>query len=64
MTIQIVRGWTNGKEEYRVYENQVWTKQFETQEQAMQYKLKLEEIAGVHKVDDSGNILFKHEGGF
>jgi len=64
MTIRIVKGWTNGKEEYRVYENQTWTKQFETQEQAMEYKLKLEEMTGVHKVDDSGNILFKHEGGF
>jgi hypothetical protein len=30
----------------------------------MEYKLKLEEMTGVHKVDDSGNILFKHEGGF
>ena len=64
MKIQIVRGWTNGKEEYRVYENQVRTLQFETYEEALKYKLKLEEMSQVHKIDDSGKILFKHEGGF
>lgn len=64
MKIEIVKGWTNGKEEYRVYENQIWTNQFETYEEAFQYKIKLEEMSQIHKVDDSGNILFKHEGGF
>lgn len=64
MKIEIVKGWTNGKEEYRVYENQTWTNQFETYEEALSYKLKLEEMSQIHKVDDSGNILFKHEGGF
>lgn len=64
MKIEIVKGWTNGKEEYRVYENQTWTNQFETYEEALRYKLKLEEMSQIHKVDDSGNILFKHEGGF
>ena len=64
MKIEIVKGWTNGKEEYRVYENQTCTNQFETYEEALSYKLKLEEMSQIHKVDDSGNILFKHEGGF
>lgn len=53
MKIEIVKGWTNGKEEYRVYENQTWNNQFETYEEALSYKLKLEEMSQVHKVDDS-----------
>jgi hypothetical protein len=64
MKIEIVKGWTNGKEEYRVYENQNWTKQFETYDEALYYKFKLEQMSEAHKVDDSGRILFKHEGGF
>lgn len=64
MKIEIVKGWTNGKEEYRVYENQNWTKQFETYDEALCYKFKLEQMSEVHKIDDSGRILFKHEGGF
>jgi hypothetical protein len=64
MKIEIIKGWTNGKEEYRVYENQNWTKQFETYDEALYYKFKLEQMSEVHKVDDSGRILFKHEGGF
>lgn len=44
MTVQIVKGWTNGNEEYRVYVNQERTIDFKTKEEAEAYaeKLKLE----------------------
>lgn len=71
MTIRIVKGWTNGKEEYRIYENQIWTKQFETYEEAFAYKAFLHAIERAtiaddeqnHYIDDSGKIVFKHEKG-
>lgn len=44
MKTQIVKGWTNGIEEYRVYVNQEKTAQFKTEKEAEEYiaKLKLE----------------------
>jgi ribosomal protein S4E len=47
MKTQIVRGWTNGNEEYRVYVNQEKAAQFKTEEEAKNYvsKLKIEKAS-------------------
>jgi hypothetical protein len=71
MTIRIVRGWTNGKEEYRVYENFALNKRFETYEEAFAYRSFLHAIERAtisddehaHRVDDTGKIIFNHEKG-
>lgn len=47
MITQIVKGWTNGKEEYRIYVNTKWITQFKTEEEAKAYleKLKIEKAS-------------------
>jgi hypothetical protein len=47
MTAQIVKGWTNQVEEYRVYVNQKVVAQFKTELEAIDYvaKLKLEKAS-------------------
>ena len=42
--IEIIEGYTNNVKEYRVYINQKWIKQFETLEQAIEFKLKYEQM--------------------
>jgi hypothetical protein len=69
--INIVKGYVNGREEYRVYVNMVNTNQFETYDEALSYKMKLLEMqlerASIasdeqpHSVDKDGNIHFNHE---
>jgi hypothetical protein len=69
--INIVKGYVNGREEYRVYVNMVNTKQFETYQEAFYFKSKLEEMmrekASIatdeqpHSIDKDGNIHFNHE---
>jgi hypothetical protein len=44
MRTQIVKGWTNGKEEYRVYVNQVVAIQFPTYQEAFLYVEKLKQM--------------------
>ena len=44
MKIEIVKGWTNGKEEYRVYVNQNWVMQFPTYQEALDYQEKLKQM--------------------
>ena len=44
MKIQIVKGWTNGNEEYRVYVNQNWVMQFPTYQEALNYQEKLKQM--------------------
>lgn len=44
MNIQIVKGWTNGTEEYRVYVNQVKAVQFSTHQEAFLYVEKLKQM--------------------
>jgi hypothetical protein len=45
MKTQIVKGWTNGKEEYRVYVNQVVAAQFPTYQEAFLYVEKLKQMS-------------------
>lgn len=44
---QIIKGWINNKEEYRVYINTKWIAQFKTEEEAKAYikKLKIEKAS-------------------
>ena len=44
MKIEIVKGWTNGTEEYRVYVNQNWVMQFPTYQEALDYQEKLKQM--------------------
>jgi hypothetical protein len=44
MKIEIVKGWTNGNEEYRVYVNQNWVIQFPTYQEAFDYQEKLKQM--------------------
>lgn len=44
MKTQIVKGWTNGIEEYRVYVNQVKAVQFSTYQEAFLYVEKLKQM--------------------
>ena len=44
MKIEIVKGWTNGNEEYRVYVNQNWVMQFPTYQEALDYQEKLKQM--------------------
>lgn len=44
MKIEIVKGWTNGKEEYRVYVNQNWVMQFSTYQEALDHQEKLKQM--------------------
>jgi hypothetical protein len=44
MKIEIVKGWTNGNEEYRVYVNQNWVMQFSTYQEAFDYSEKLKQM--------------------
>jgi hypothetical protein len=44
MKIEIVKGWTNGNEEYRVYVNQNWVMQFPTYQEAFLYVEKLKQM--------------------
>ena len=44
MKIVIVKGWTNGNEEYRVYVNQNWVMQFSTYKEALDYQEKLKRM--------------------
>lgn len=44
MKIQIVKGWTNGIEEHRVYLNQVKAVQFSTYQEAFLYVEKLKQL--------------------
>ena len=44
MKIEIVKGWTNGNEEYRVYVNQNWVMQFPTYQEALEYQEKLKRM--------------------
>jgi len=44
MKIEIVKGWTNGSEEYRVYVNQNWVMQFSTYQEAFDYSEKLKQM--------------------
>jgi hypothetical protein len=44
MKIEIVKGWTNGNEEYRVYVNQNWVMQFPTYQEALNYQEKLKQM--------------------
>ena len=44
MKIEIVKGWTNGNEEYRVYVNQNWVMQFSTYQEAFDYSKKLKQM--------------------
>ena len=44
MKIEIVKGWTNGNEEYRVYVNQNWVMQFSTYQEALDYQEKLKQM--------------------
>lgn len=44
MKIEIVKGWTNGTEEYRVYVNQNWVMQFSTYQEAFDYSEKLKQM--------------------
>lgn len=43
-TVEIVEGSTNGKREYRVYINMNWVDQFETYQEALDFKLKYEQM--------------------
>lgn len=44
MKIEIVKGWINGTEEYRVYVNQNWVMQFTTYQEALDYQEKLKQM--------------------
>ena len=44
MKIEIIKGWTNGSEEYRVYVNQNWVMQFSTYQEAFDYSEKLKQM--------------------
>ena len=44
MKIEIVKGWTNGNEEYRVYVNQNWVMQFTNYQEALNYQEKLKQM--------------------
>jgi hypothetical protein len=44
MKIEIIKGWTNGNEEYRVYVNQNWVMQFPTYQEALNYQEKLKQM--------------------
>lgn len=44
MKTQIVKGWTNGIEEYRVYVNQIKAVQFPTHQEAFLYVEKLKQM--------------------
>ena len=43
-TVEIVEGCTNGKREYRVYINMNWVDQFDTYQEALDFKLKYEQM--------------------
>ena len=43
-TVDIVEGSTNGKREYRVYINMNWVDQFDTYQEALDFKLKYEQM--------------------
>jgi lipase chaperone LimK len=45
MKTQIVKGWTNGTEEYRVYVNQLKAVQFSTYQEAFLYVEKLKQLS-------------------
>lgn len=70
--INIVKGYdVNGEEEYRVYVNWVNSNQFETYQEALDFKTKLEQMikekASIasdehpHEVSSDGKIHFKHD---
>ena len=71
MMIDIVKGFTNGKEEYRVYVKGEWVEQFEDYSDALEFKFALHQMmmekASIaddeqpHYIDKEGNIHFKHD---
>lgn len=50
--VEIVEGVTNGKREYRVYINMNWVDQFETYQEALDFKLKYEQMLKEKASDD------------
>lgn len=42
--IEIIEGYSNNKKEYRVYISQKWLKQFDTLQEATDFKLKYEQM--------------------
>jgi len=44
MKIEIVKGWTNGTVEYRVYVDQNWVVQFSSYQEALDYQEKLKRM--------------------
>lgn len=44
MKIEIVKGWTNGQEEYRIYVNQNWVMQFPTYQEALDYQERVKQM--------------------